>query len=484
MLLLSHISSVASIKPYRFHTQPSHDARVLRKKDTNEMQIKYLHASEIILYDNLQMRQTITYEVPKETKASQLEMIILKPGCLQAPNDAAVKAAENIIVKNDVMNMKSYDEAVVPLEINMENMKNSDLWDVMSDNWAVLNFCIKIDLHASNPLPSMTTNVFITFDLSEDLTSKEALEKQDFNRVYSDVNDDVTSCLCDDDYKCHPNHILSRSSELQICVMAPNFETLMVDDVKISQDGHVKFHPVKDGTTQPLALNSGMVDKFRNGMWLDNMDKKNSMAVLRTRMISSFFEDPVPPPIAIEGLVKLSRRAIDQDPESHNRRRVVYDEKNANFVMFIDIDTSTNNDLNAFSISNGNKVKLAYFICIVSVLLVAIAYKGRKNWLGQEFAEEDDFLFFDNNNQRLNKEPKFLRRSTFHESCVINEITEFAQLGRGVSINAHIGTNGIDSDDRRPHLRKTSSALELGDHNHIPMEDEHKAEFITELELV
>jgi len=409
-----------------------------------------------------------------------LEVTILKSGCMEEPNDSAVKALNSTILKNDVMNMGLYDEAVVPLDINMKNIEDSDLWDKISNHLAVLNFCVKTDLHelsrnAKSPLSSVKTNILVRFDLDVNLSSEDALEKQDFNTVYPNVNIDVTSCLCDDAYRCHQkNKILSKNSELQICVMSPNFEKVMVDDIQFSQNGVVKFHPIKDGLTQP------MVDNIRNFIPPDNTDAKKSMIVLRTSMIPSFFEDHSPSPISIEGVAKLSTLDNNLDSKLHNKRRAVNDERKANFVMFIDIDTSSTND----GLDNSKiDYKIISAICIVSVILVALAYKARNASFDQKVVdkeeEEDDFVFFDKKNQHCVIEKTHRRKSTGDKKDL-----SICQLTGTLSIDKQIDTTRIETDDYLDKSVKRHSATELGGHSNIPMEKEHMTEFLTELMLV
>ena len=486
-LLISNLPPTKSIQVH--YLQYFQEARGLRETISNELQIKYLRATEIITYDDLRMRQTILYELNKNksTHSTQVNVKILKPGCVEESNDESVKVINDNILENYDMNM-IYNEAIVPLEINMESMEQSDFWDVTSQNWAALEYCIQANLYAEKStsnilMSSVETNIFITFDLAKTPKSKEDLKNQHFNRVYSNINHDVTSCLCDNDYKCLSDNILHKNSGFQVCVMSSSFDKVILDDVKISQEGVLKFQPVKEGLTQSSGLISIVVDKFSNRLSSDNAFKKNAMAVLRTHLISSLFDDLDPAPIVIEGVAKLSARNNDQDSKSHEHK-TIDDVKNATFMMLIELDASSPER----GISFIDHIMIP-FISTLFVLIIWIANKRRKKHFYQETAiaesKKDEFAFFDRKNQQVDGKLKQLRRKTFHESYKNDEnqlsISELSM----VALDGQINSSQSKTNDRhKDHIRRASSATELENLKDLSIKSIYKAEFIVELELV
>jgi len=112
-----------------------------------------------------------------------------------------------------------------------------------------------------------------------------------------DTHAHVTSCLCGDDYKCLSNNTISENSEFQVCIMAPNnMKKVMVADIEFSQYGVVKSHRPK----------IDIIYMFHNTSSLDNIHSEiSTIAVVRDRATSAFFQNPRPSPIDVHGVAKL-----------------------------------------------------------------------------------------------------------------------------------------------------------------------------------
>jgi len=269
--------------------------------------------------------------------------------------------------------------------------------NVLSNDILTISFCLRTELQykqeandalavaAPATIPFVETKIFVSFDLSMDIFSVNhpatITKGHTFSTVYTNVNKDVTMCICDKNmYTClsKDKSRISKGSYFYICVMGSSPSTLY-DDVELNniifyQDDIPKFTPVKEGLRAQLSTTykvKSPLSSSSNERNFRMQKKERYISVLKTQLPSSFYnnnnDNNNPTPVTILGEATLSKKDDFHDGQKKNHLTTT------KLVTIVGIDE--HNFLGTFVLDHYFLIAFISICFIASIILLNVSYK-------------------------------------------------------------------------------------------------------------
>lgn len=236
----------------------------------------------------------LEYKVGKNKTLGQLTSTVYDESCLIQKDDPSVMVSG--IMLEEMIGM-DYDAGAISIDIDTTTVENSTFWDSESEATGVISFCVKTELWTMDLNTSVSfseTVVHSSINFEAGFASFEiddiALLKYNASEVVETTQMDASACICDDSKVCDEDPVLSQNTPFNLCVI-PEGEGLEVSEIKavtIYQDGIDKFMPVTSGEVNSIT------EIF-----------PGAIGVIKTRMVSVFFESSDPMDVVITGEVVL-----------------------------------------------------------------------------------------------------------------------------------------------------------------------------------
>merc|ERR1719203_1566374 len=230
----------------------------------------------------------LEYNLSPGKNNSQFISGVYEDNCLVRNNDAAVTVGMTDIVRTG----GTYDQGVVSIDINENNIKQSSYWTNETETRGFFTFCVMSELLLDSMNLSVSyskTKVRGSMDFEAGFASFEiediTLNKFEYDEVHNDASMSVRSCICDDEEVCEEAPVLAQNSKFNICVW-PEGEHLIIErfeSLSIFQGGIAKFIPIINGEVNALTTTH----------------EGTSMGIVNTRIPTNFFDDADPENVEI-----------------------------------------------------------------------------------------------------------------------------------------------------------------------------------------
>lgn len=326
--------------------------------------------------------------------------------------DDTVKVSSKSVRKTE----ESYNEATVLIEFNTNSFKNSLLWDKSEDT---LRFCIKTELVYDSDISVVfdDTIIDVAFDTSADFIISDTLSGvNDMNFDELSKGFENNACLCNSSFICDNTLTFAMGSEVEVCVLGPAGLIVRVDEMSFLQDGIEKMKSVKNGRAngissknlgpisginpsikdyQKLKLSLGDIPSTEKDEKLLEMlkTKTNSVESVRTRMISTFFENSNPSPLTVKGKATYLFPNAESSPSQRRIRRHLraerrvpdnggIEEEQTTFEFKISLEPSTDHTfwdsvrIDIYDIPTGAQPMVMIIISCSVLSMVGFGYMG------------------------------------------------------------------------------------------------------------
>ena len=384
-ILILLISSIKWINAASVSAKSSSDNINNNNNNNNEWHIKFKNATEVNIEDNHNLRQYLYYDISQNIDVDNTQQII-STTILNDDCNTILDEQYQIKVFDKVVTNKNMDEATIILDYSMIKVKDSKVWNVLSNDILTISFCIRTELqykdtsnnNSNNNMDAdvatksfVETNMFVSFDLSMDIFSTHPAtitKGHSFSTVYVDANKHVNMCVCDNKYNClsKDNSKLSKGSDLLICVMGSSpslfFHDIELNNMIFYQDDIAKFTPIKEGLRTPLSTLYKVQSPSINERNFPK--KKRYISVLETQLPSSFYDNyDNPAPLTILGEAVLSSKDV------HGQKKY----QTTKLVMIASLEKHT--FLETFVLNHHLLIAFISICCIFSAWLLNISYK-------------------------------------------------------------------------------------------------------------